>query len=117
MKSLRAYLPESFLTELESCPSDSISPLDGSLGNGNNPAKSKYGVRELRVNTPVLYKGKKGRVDNILDHDMVEVSFKDGEIIKKLRMADVEFDDYADDHDPEESYKHSLENLKKMAGY
>jgi hypothetical protein len=115
MKSLIQYLPENYLLELADAPVDSMSPVNGSINN-TNPALTDHSDKEFAVDMPVLYKGHKGTIKSI-DGKIVTVSFKNGTITKKVKKSDVKLDEYVDEPDPEESYKRSLANLKKMAGY
>jgi transcription antitermination factor NusG len=121
MKTLKEFLPESFLTELTDANIDSISPING--GDDDNkpdPLETKNGKRELNIGDPVIVntdalRGKKGVVDNV-DGDEITVSIeKMGNEI--LNVRDVEYDHYHDPENDKESYEHALNNLKQLAGY
>lgn len=124
MRSLKDFLPESFLTELSDGPSDSSSPVSGATADGHpNPAQTNYGKRELNVGDPVKVvgdvelKGSKGKVDDIFDDgDSIIVNLH-GQGRKRFRRPDVEFDEYCGKDDNEDAYLHSLNNFKKLAGY
>lgn len=123
-KSLKDYLPESFLTELGEGPSDSSSPVSGATSNSRpDPTQTKYGKRELEVGDPVKvtgnvqFKGEKGRVDDITnDGNVVVVDLYD-QGKKSFQRADIDFNDYGGKDEEEEDYLHSLNNFKKLAGY
>lgn len=121
MKSLKEYLPESFLVELGEGPGDSGSPISGSTASRKpDPVESKYGTRELKIGDPVIVKnmqheGKHGIVDDFTDNnDYVIVEFKDlGKM--KFNIADLEYDDYADKEEIDAN--HELNNLRILSGY
>lgn len=132
MKSLKSYLPESFLTELGEGPNDSQSPVSGAEAESKpNPAMSVGGTRELSIGDPVIV-GKNVQFSG--EHGIVD-SFGRGNsfVIVKLQKhgkhsfhtSDVEFDDYADDEDDEyyeddtTDYEHNreLDNLRRLSGY
>jgi hypothetical protein len=120
-KSLRDYLPESFLVELGEGPSDSISPVNGGNASDNpTPENTKFGTRDLKVGDPVTiknmkYEGKTGTVDNFTDdkHVVIVDLGKDGR--KKFHVSDLQYDDYANDQ--EKDFNHALNNLKTLSGY
>jgi len=123
-KSLRDYLPESFLVELGEGPSDSNSPVSGATADGHpNPAKSEFGKRELKVGDPVKVtgdvqsQGQKGVVDNIEDDGNLIVVDLKHQGKKSFKRTDIDFDEYEGKDDEEDSYRRALNNYKKMAGY
>jgi len=126
MKSLKEYLPESFITELSDAPRDSISPVNGSeVSNYPNPANSVGGVRELNIGDPVIVTGKvqhSGETGVITDFDnerkaFVVVQMKDGGK-HSFHSSDVAFNDYDEDDElsDEEQNEMSLDNLRKLSG-
>ena len=124
MKSLKDYLPESFLVELGEGPSDSNSPVNGSTADSHpDPAMSKFGKRELRVGDPVKitgdveFQGEKGKVDDIgRDGNFIVVDLYD-QGKKSFQRADVDYDDYGGKDNEEDDYLHALDNFRKLAGY
>lgn len=120
MKAFREYLPESFLAELTDGPGDSNSPINGGEADSKPaPAESEYGTRELKVGDPIIVKAtqRHGVVNDLTDDEgTVVVDFgKDGK--KNFNMSELEYDDYANDNNEDESYRHELNNFKKLAGY
>jgi hypothetical protein len=80
------------------------------------------GHRAFKEGDPVViknmkYEGKTGKIIDLTnDNKIAEVEFKDGSS-HRFNVADLSYDDYANDQDPEESFKHQLANFKKLAGY
>lgn len=124
MKSLREYLPESFLVELGEGPSDSNSPVNGSTSDSRpNPAATQHGNRELKIGDPVKitgdgqWQGAKGTVDDVIsDGHVIVVEIKD-QGKKSFRAIDVAFDDYGGKDEEEDDYLRALNNYKTLAGY
>ena len=124
MKSLKDYLPESFLIELGEGPSDSNSPVNGSTADSHpNPAATQYGHRELKTGDPVKitgdvqFQGEKGVVSDVVgDGNFIVVDLKE-QGKKSFQSCDVEYDDYGGEDNEEDDYLHSLNNFKKLAGY
>lgn len=123
-KTLKEYLPESFLAELAEGPSDSNSPVSGATADGHpNPANSEFGKRELKIGDPVkvtgdvFSKGEKGVVDNIEDSGNLIVVELKHQGKKSFKRADIDFDEYEGKDDEEDSYRRAINNYKKLAGY
>lgn len=124
MKSLKDYLPESFLVELGEGPSDSSSPVSGATASNHpDPAATHHGNRELKMGDPVKvtgdvqFQGEKGIVTDVVsDGNFVVVDLKE-QGKKSFQSCDVEYDDYGGEDDEEDDYLHSLNNFKKLAGY
>lgn len=124
MKSLREYLPESFLVELGEGPSDSNSPVNGSTADSHpNPAATQYGNRELKIGDPVKitgtgqWQGSKGVVDDVVDDGNVIIVELRDQGKKSFQASDVAFDDYRGKDDDEDDYLRALNNYKTLAGY
>lgn len=120
MKSLRSYLPESFLLELGEGPNDSGPVLNGSPGRKIDPTNSKFGIRELKIGDPVVvknmkYEGETGLVDDYADNEnFVIVDLKKiGK--KKFHISDLEYNDYAGKEEIDAD--HELNNLRILSGY
>lgn len=123
MKSLKDFLPESFLIELSDGPGDSISPVNGGNSNRNpDPTQTRFGHRELKVGDPVKicngqFQDEKGKVDDIINDGNSIVVDLVNQGKKSFSVRDVDFDDYGGEDQEEDDYLRSLNNLKQMAGY
>ena len=134
MKSLRSYLPESFLTELGEGPRDSQSPVSGAEAvDMPDPAMSVGGTRELSIGDPIIvgkgvqYAGAHGVIDSFGQGNRFVVVNLKKHGKHSFHSSDVEFDDYAEDREDEEEYhedddtdyEHAreLDNLRRLSGY
>lgn len=124
MKSLKEYLPESFLIELEEEPHDSSSPISGKEATSKpNPAESKYGHRELGIGDPVIITGRvefEGKTGYIVDfgqdnHFVVVNLYNHGR--HSFHASNVAYNDYADNEDENADDDRELDNWRKLSGY
>ena len=130
MKTLKHYLPESFLREFEEEPHDSNSPVSGQLAT-DQPNPRQLGVNEnaetLNIGDPVIivgrgieFEGKTGEIDDFgRDKRFVIVNlYNYGK--HSFHSSNVEYNDYADeeesDNDEDDEDDRALYSLRKLSG-
>jgi|JFJP01.1.fsa_nt_gi hypothetical protein len=133
MKSLKHFLPESFLREFEEEPHDSISPVNGEQGS-EQPDPKKIGIDEnaetLNIGDPVIIVGKgiefEGKTGDIYDFGqdkrfVIVNLYNHGK--HSFHSSDVEYNDYDGDEENSEFNDDTAEddrelaNLRRLSGY
>jgi hypothetical protein len=124
VKSLKQYLPESFLVELGEAPAETNSPISGAqVEHQPNPALTKNGMRELNVGDPIKVKsgrtqgaGETGTIEDFgQNKHFIIVKFNSDGSKHSYHESDIEFDDSAEDED-DEIPDRELHNLRRLSG-
>jgi hypothetical protein len=128
MKSLKQYLPESFLVELSEGPTDSVSPLGGgsdtsATPNANELARTQNELQlddKVKIVGNVDKRGEKGRITNFdSNKSFVVVQLRNGKDYS-FHVSDVEYVDPETDHDEDdeedEEHERELNNWRELAG-